>query len=136
MIARTLIDGQTELRLLGIAAFIGLLQICWAATESQRQRGFAWASGARDETRAVHGLAARLQRASGNFLETFPIFAAAVLAAVALGHTGGTTLAGAWIYVIARAIYVPLYAAGVPVLRSLVWMAAVIGIVLELVSLL
>ena len=55
---------------------------------------------------------------------------------MALGRTGGTTLLGAWIYVIARALYVPLYASGVPVLRSLVWLAALIGIVLELVALL
>lgn len=133
--AKALIDGQTELRLLGVAALIGLLQICWAATESQRQRGFAWASGTRDEARPVHGLAARLQRASGNFMETFPIFAAALLAAVAFGHTGGTTLTGAWLYVIARAVYVPLYAIGVPVVRSLVWIAALVGIVLELLAL-
>ena len=131
-----LIDGQAELRLLGVAALIGLLQLCGAATASQRQRGFAWGSGSRDEPRQVHGVAARLQRATGNFLETFPIFAAALLAAVALGRTGGTTLAGAWLYVIARAIYVPLYAAGVPVLRSLAWFAALVGIVLELVALL
>lgn len=71
-----------------------------------------------------------------NFLETFPIFAAALLAAVMLGRTGGTTLAGAWLYVIARALYVPFYAAGVPVMRSLLWIAALIGIVLELVALL
>ncbi len=132
----SLIAGQAELRLLGVAALIGLLQLCWAATVSQRQRGFAWASGSRDEPRQIHGLAARLQRAMANFLETFPIFAAAVLAAVMLGRTDGTTLAGAWLYVIARAIYVPLYAAGIPVVRSLAWFAGVIGIVLELVALL
>lgn len=136
MTPRPFIDGQAELRLLGVAALIGLLQLCWAATASQRQRGFAWASGSRDEPRQVHGVAARLQRATANFLETFPIFAAALLAAVALGRTGDTTLAGAWLYVIARAIYVPLYAAGVPVLRSLIWFAALVGIVLELAALL
>lgn len=129
-------DGQTELRLLGAAAFIGLIQLCWASTASQTQRGFAWAVGPRDESRPVHGVAARLQRAMVNFLETFPIFAAALLAAVMLGRTGGTTLAGAWLYVIARALYVPFYAAGVPVMRSLLWIAALIGIVLELVALL
>ncbi len=136
MLARPLLDGQTELRLLGAAALIGLLQLGWAASASQTQRGFAWGAGARDEPRAVHGVAARLQRAMANYLETFPIFAAALLAAVALGRTGGTTLLGAWIYVIARAIYVPLYVSGVPVLRSLVWLAALVGIVLELVALL
>ncbi len=136
MTPRPLLDGQTELRLLGAAALIGLLQLCWAATASQRQRGFAWASGPRDEPRQVHGTAARLQRAVTNFLETFPIFAAALLAAVALGRTGDTTLAGAWLYVIARALYVPLYAAGVSVLRSLIWFASLVGILLELVALL
>ena len=136
MTPRPFIDGQVELRLLGVAALIGLLQLCWAATASQRQRGFAWSSSSRDDPRQVHGLAARLQRATHNFLETFPIFAAALLAAVALDRTNGTTLAGAWLYVIARAIYVPLYAAGVPVLRSLAWFAALVGIVLELVALL
>ena len=129
-------SGHTELELLGVAALIGLLQVCWAATASQAQRGFAWGVGPRDEPRAVRGLAARLQRASGNFLETFPLFAAAVLASVLLGHTGSLTLLGAWLYVVARAVYVPLYATGVSVWRSLVWFAALVGIVLELASLL
>lgn len=136
MLASTLPAGQTELRLLGAAALIGLLQICWASTASQKQRGFAWAMGPRDEPRPVHGVAARLQRASGNFLESFPIFAASVVAAVLMGRTGHTTLAGAWLYVVARALYVPLYASGVNLLRSLVWFVSLIGIVLELVALL
>ena len=125
-----------ELRLLGAAALIGLLQICWAATAAQQQRGFAWSVGARDETRSVHGLPARLQRSAGNFMETFPLFAAALLAAVLLGRAGSLTLLGAWLYVVARALYVPLYAAGVSVLRSVVWFAALVGILLELASLL
>ena len=129
-------DGRTELGLLGVAALIGLVQLCWAATASQQQRGFAWGAGSRDEQRPIHGVAARLQRAMANYLETFPIFAAALLAAVFLGHTGGITLAGAWLYVVARALYVPLYAAGVPVVRSLIWFASLVGIVLELVALL
>jgi uncharacterized MAPEG superfamily protein len=136
MLARPPPDGHTELRLLGAAAVIGLLQLVWAASASQAQRGFAWGVGSRDEPRAVHGVAARLQRALTNFLETFPIFAAALLAAVALGRTSGTALSGAWLYVIARALYVPLYAAGIPVLRSLVWLAALVGILLELAALL
>ncbi len=129
-------SGHTELELLGVAALIGLLQVGWAAQASQAQRGFAWGVGPRDEVRAVHGVAARLQRASGNFQETFPLFAAAVLASVLLGHAGSLTLVGAWLYVVARAVYVALYAAGVPVVRSLVWFAALVGIVLELASLL
>jgi len=129
-------DGLTDLRLLGAAALIGLLQLCSAATWSQMQRGFTWASGTRDQPRPVHGTAARLQRAMSNYLETFPIFAAALLTALWLGRGGGTTQAGAWLYVLCRAAYVPLYAAGVPVLRSLVWFASLVGIVLVLAALL
>lgn len=129
-------DALVDLRLVGAAALIGLLQLCWASSAAQMQRGFAWASGSRDEVRPVQGVAARLQRAMGNYLETFPIFAAGMLAAVVLGRASDTTLAGGWLYVIARAAYVPLYAAGVPVLRSLVWFASLIGIVLVLAALL
>lgn len=42
---------------------------------------------------------------------------------------GGRALA----YFVARVVYVPLYAAGVPFLRSLVWLASVVGIVQMLV---
>jgi uncharacterized MAPEG superfamily protein len=39
-------------------------------------------------------------------------------------------------YVAGRAIYAPLYAAGVPMLRSVVWFASLIGLVMILVALL
>jgi uncharacterized MAPEG superfamily protein len=129
-------NAVTELRLLAVAVVIGLVQLMWEAAASQRQRGYAWAAGPRDEKREVTGVAARLQRAMQNYLETFGMFAAALLAAVLLGRTGPLSLLGAWLYVIGRAVYVPLYAAGVPLVRSLAWGVAVFGIVLELVSVL
>jgi len=129
-------NAVTELKLLAIAVVIGLLQLMWEAAASQRQRGYAWAAGARDEKREVTGVAARLQRAMNNYLETFAMFAAALLAAVLLGQTGPLSLLGAWLYVIGRAVYVPLYAAGVPLVRSLAWGVAMAGIVLEVVAVL
>jgi uncharacterized MAPEG superfamily protein len=129
-------NAVVELKLLGVAVLIGVLQLMWAAVASQQQRGFAWAAGPRDEEREVTGVAARLQRAMVNYLETFPLFTAVLLAAILLGHSGPMSLLGAWLYVIARAVYVPLYAAGVPMLRSIVWCVAMAGIVLELVAVL
>jgi uncharacterized MAPEG superfamily protein len=129
-------NAVVELRLLAVAVLIGLLQIGWEACASQLQRGFAWAAGPRDEKREVTGVAARLQRALTNYLETFAMFAAALLAAVLLGHTGPLSLLGAWLYVVGRAVYVPLYALGVLWVRSLAWGVAMAGIVLELVSVL
>jgi uncharacterized MAPEG superfamily protein len=129
-------NAVAELKLLAVAVLIGILQIGWEAAASQAQRGYAWAAGPRDEKREVTGVAARLQRALTNYLETFAMFAAALLAAVLLGRTGPLSLLGAWLYVIGRAVYVPLYALGVPWVRSLAWGVAMAGIVLELVSVL
>ena len=42
---------------------------------------------------------------------------------------------GAQVYFWARVVYLPLYAAGISLLRSLVWNVATLGIVLILLSL-
>ena len=117
-----------ELQLLGLSILIGLVQLLWAAGAARRQQSLAWAVGPRDEPMPIHGVAARLDRAFRNFMETFPFFAAAVLAAAVAEKLGDLTLWGSGLYVAARALYVPLYAFGVPRLRSVVWMAAMIGL--------
>lgn len=117
---------------------LGLVHIIAAAVTTTRQRpgGLAWAAGARDEPQPPpSGVAARLTRARDNFLETFPLFAAALLAAHLAGRTGGMTGWGALIYFWARVAYLPLYAAGVPMIRSVVWGAAMVGLVMVLLSL-
>jgi uncharacterized MAPEG superfamily protein len=124
-----------ELKLLLAAVIIGLVQIVWAAAAgSGGQRDFGWLAGPRDDPRPVSGVAARLDRALRNFLETFPLFAAALIACIAAGKLGALTLYGAGLYVIARALYVPLYASGVALVRTLVWTASVIGIVMVIVA--
>ncbi|MDB5418039.1 MAG: hypothetical protein JWP28_2920 [Phenylobacterium sp.] len=124
-----------ELKLLMAAVIIGLVQIVWAATAgSGGERNFAWLAGPRDEHRPVSGVAARLDRALKNFLETFPLFAAALIACVIAGKLGTLTLYGAGLYVIARGLYVPLYASGVALVRTLVWTVSVVGIVMVIVA--
>ena len=70
------------------------------------------------------GVAARLGRASGNFLETFAFFAAAVLMLIFLHKGNEHSALGAQLYLWARVAYLPIYAAGIPFLRSLVWALA------------
>lgn len=125
-----------ELKLLGAAIIIGLVQLGWAATAGHGERAdMAWSLGPRDEPRPLMGVAGRLERAFRNFMETFPMFAVAVIAADLAGKLGALTLWGSGLYVAARALYVPLYAAGVPVARSLVWFAGTAGLVMVLVAL-
>ena len=125
-----------ELTMLALAAALGLVQIVLSAQAKNRQNGFQWAAGPRDEPRPpLAGVGGRLERALANFLETFPLFAAAVLIAHAAGRHDWMTVWGAQLYFWARVVYVPLSGFGVPLVRSLVWNVATLGIILILLSL-
>jgi uncharacterized MAPEG superfamily protein len=122
--------GIYELTLVGVAVAIGLIQLLLAAIAAQPQRGMAWNVGSREQPVVLTGMAGRLERAFTNFRETFPLFAAAVVIAYFLGDTGRLTAWGATLYVLGRAFYVPLYAFAITYVRSVVWFASFIGIVL------
>ena len=117
-----------ELQYLAWAVVLGFAQLLLADLLMTRQRGMAWNTSARDgEPKPLTGAAGRADRAFRNFLETFPFFAAVVLAAVVAYRTDALTALGVQLYLWARVVYVPLYVAGIPYLRSLAWMVAVVG---------
>jgi len=129
-------ETAVELKLLGAAVVVGLVQLMWAAAAARAQQDLKWAAGPRDTPMPVGGVAARLDRAFWNFAETFPFFAAAVLACAVAGKLGTPlTVWGAGLYVAARALYVPLYASGIPTVRTLVWFVAMVGLVMVIVAL-
>ncbi|MBB4633011.1 MAPEG family protein [Sphingosinicella soli] len=125
-----------ELYLLGAAVVLGLVHVLWAVNVKTAQYGTQWNMGARDaEMPPLTPLAGRLARAQANFFETFPLFAAVLLAAVAADRLGWKTELGAHLYLWARLIYLPLYAAGIPKVRTLVWLVSLAGLVLVLSAL-
>lgn len=130
-------EVAVELKLLGAAVVVGLVQLMWAAGAARSQQGdLKWALGPRDRAIPIEGVAARLNRAFWNFAETFPFFAAAVLACAVAGKLGtDLTIWGSGLYVAARALYAPLYASGVPTVRTLVWLVSIVGLVMVLVAL-
>jgi uncharacterized MAPEG superfamily protein len=123
-----------ELQLLALAVIVGLVHLMWAAGAARRQQNMKWAAGPRDEPMPIHGVAGRLDRAFRNFMETFPLFAAALVVAYLGGKLGTLTLWGSSLYVAGRAVYIPVYAAGVPVLRTLVWFVSLAGLVMVLAA--
>lgn len=123
---------STELQLLACAMGLGLIHIALAATLSVQQRGFAWAVGPRDITPPLTGIAARVYRALCNFSETFPIFAAAVLAVSLAQRGNANTVMGAQLYLWARLAYIPAYALGISYVRTLIWALSLVGIVMVL----
>jgi uncharacterized MAPEG superfamily protein len=125
-----------ELRMLAWSIVLGLVQVLLPTLLAMGKYGLGWAAGPRDA--AMPGLptaVARLDRARANFLETFPFFAAVVLATIALQRHDATTALGAQLYVWARLVYVPVYVAGIPYLRTLVWAVSIVGIVMLLAPL-
>jgi uncharacterized MAPEG superfamily protein len=117
-----------------IAIVLGVVHLAIASQMAQKYRTPTWGFGPRDEPMISKGVAARLERAYRNFLETFPLFAAAALACAVQGKMGGLAWWGGALYTIARIVYVPLYAGGIPYLRTLVWVIAVVGLILTLIA--
>jgi uncharacterized MAPEG superfamily protein len=126
-----------ELKMLGWSICLGLVYVGVAATLVTQQRGLKWNAGNRDgELKPVTGTAARAERASRNFLETFAFFAAAVLAVSAQGSLTPHTAMGTELYFWARLVYLPVYLIGIPYLRTLIWGVSIWGLVMLLTALL
>jgi uncharacterized MAPEG superfamily protein len=128
---------RTELLVLALSVVLGLVHIVLAAHSASVQRGYRWAAGSRDEELPpLTGVAGRLARALSNFGETFPLFVALVFAVHASGSYGVLSEWGAWLYLVGRLAYLPLYACGVYLLRSVAWNVATAGLLLLLGSVL
>jgi uncharacterized MAPEG superfamily protein len=125
----------TEFKLLGCAVIVGLVQLGLAAGLANSQRSMAWGLGPRDEPWPLTGVAGRMQRAFANFAETFPLFAAAVIAADLTHRLGSQTLVGASLYLVGRVLFVPAYALGLAPWRTVAWAISVVGIVMVTVAL-
>ena len=85
----------------------------------------------RDQQAALAGWGRRALAAHLNSFEAFPAFAAAVLVAAAAGADPVWTSRLAIGFVVARALYLPLYIADLHLLRSAVWtigLAATVGL--------
>jgi len=96
---------------------------------STRELGSQWNAGPRDDAREPKGaFAGRAARASANFRETYPAFVALALALAIAGDPAGWGLIGAWLWFVARLVYIPLYLAGIPYIRSIVWLVALAGL--------
>jgi uncharacterized MAPEG superfamily protein len=122
-----------EIRIAAFGAVLLLIYIVAATQAKNSQYGAKWNIGPRDEPLAApQPLVGRLIRAQANLLETFPIAIVALLGVVIAGRTSATTALGGWIWLGARIVYLPLYAAGVRGVRTIAWAASIVGLVMVL----
>jgi len=128
--------GSIEVQMLLLSVILGLAHLVVATAMVNKDRGLAWGIGMRDAGAAppVSTLTGRLLRAFGNFKETFVFFAVAVLAVTVLARQNAGSALGAQIYFWARLVYIPVYAAGIAGLRTLVWTVSIVGLLMVLAA--
>jgi uncharacterized MAPEG superfamily protein len=127
--------ASTEITVLAWSVVLLLVQVVVQASAAA-DLGPKYLFSPRDENRVSRSVAAgRLLRALRNLLETYPAFIALALALVVTGKAGGIGATGAWLWLIARVFYLVLYAAGIPIARTIAWFASIVGLLLMLIRL-
>lgn len=122
-----------ELAILAWSMILLLVHIFAAAQAKTKQYGPKWNMGARDESLPpLNPLAGRLVRAQANYMETLPIAIVALIGVVLAGRTSEWTAMGGWIWLGARIVYLPLYGFGVPVVRTIIFLASLVGLLIAL----
>ena len=118
-----------ELRILALGALLLLVHIFTATRFKTAQYGRKWNVGARDEALPPPTpVTGRTMRAQANFEETFPMAIVALIGVVLANRTSALTALGGWIWLGARVVYLPLYAAGVPVIRTIAFVISMVGL--------
>ncbi|UWQ18037.1 MAPEG family protein [Jannaschia sp. M317] len=125
-----------ELTVLALAI---LLQAAQFAAYSIRANldvgpGYAMSARDRDPSRPLSDLGGRLQRALTNHFEGLTLFAPAALLVAVSGQSTPFTAACAWVYLVARVLYVPAYAFGWRPGRSLIWFAGFLATISMVIS--
>lgn len=118
-----------ELRILAWAALLLMVHIGVAGQAKTAQYGSKWNTGARDEDLPPpQPVVGRLMRAQANYQETLPVAIIGLLLVHLADRHSGLSALGGWLWLGARVVYLPLYWAGVPVVRTLCYLVSVIGL--------
>jgi uncharacterized MAPEG superfamily protein len=112
------------------AVALTFAQMLVAVSGATLQVGLPALLGNREGLPVCAGWAGRAQRAHHNMLESLVLFAALVLVAVATSKTNATTAFAAQLFVWARLAYAVVYVAGIPWLRTAVWLVSVVALIL------
>jgi uncharacterized MAPEG superfamily protein len=126
---------RPELQILAWAVLLAFAQALIAATGAMMQVGLAALAGNREGLPEIKGWAGRAARAHRNMIENLVLFAALVLIAVYGNVTNPQILLGAKIFLWARVGYALVYIAGIPWLRTLLWVVSVAGMGMILLKL-
>jgi uncharacterized MAPEG superfamily protein len=124
---------SVELYALELSVLLFIAHALIQAVLARGELGQNYLMSPRDEKRAVKGVfAGRAERALTNFVENYAPFVAVDLGLIATGQTGGW---GAIVWIVGRILYLPVYLLGIPVARTLCWLAGIVGLLMMLARL-
>lgn len=118
---------RPELIALAVVALEHLVLVGWSQTLLTRDVGTEANASPRDDLPPLAKDTMRLRRALANHTENFPFFIGAVVVALLSDGGNGVTATCAWIYAVARAVYIPAYAFGWSPWRSMVYMCGLLA---------
>ena len=111
-----------EITILALYGLFVLIVVVLQVLAAMSQVGLAELASPRDTTPPLTGTAGRVERALRNSVVALALFAPAVLILKMQDASTAGTLLAAQIFVIARILYVGVYVAGIPWLRTGIWM--------------
>ncbi|MDP3899220.1 MAG: MAPEG family protein [Mesorhizobium sp.] len=127
--------ASTEMTYLGWSVVLLIVHIVVQTVSLMKDTGLTYIMSSRDGASGISKLTDRLTRGLRNFVETYAAFVALALALAVTGKTGELGATGALLWFWGRVAYVPLFAFGVPVLRTVAWTVSIIGLILMLIRL-
>ena len=117
----------TELTVLSLAALLWVAQFVAYLISGHGKVDVLHALGPRDTPFDKPAAMGRLHRALSNHSEGLVLFAIASLVITTSGQSSAFTAACSWVYLIARASYVPAYAFGWTPWRTVIWMIGLLA---------
>lgn len=134
-------EMTTELTVLTLAALLQVVQFVLMSVPANLELGPGKTMGPRDPERLgkplieqVSPRTGRLFRALNNHFEGLILFSIACVVITLSGQSSTLTASCAWIYLVARILYVPAYAFGLVPWRSVIWAVGFIATTIMLIS--
>lgn len=118
---------SVELTMLAWSVALLFALIVVAATLGATQYSILELLGNRDNLEPPGVLVARAKRAVANHIEGLVLFAPLVLMLEDLGQSSNVTVLGAQLFFYGRVAHAICYLVGIPVLRTLAWLAGIAG---------
>lgn len=119
-----------ELWVLLACVLIMLVLVFVQQIHIDRTMGAKYAISNRSDPRAPSDFGGRADRALANIIENLILYAPVALMVAIAGASSGVTQLGALIFLGGRVVHAVTYLAGIVLVRSLAWLAGIVGILM------